>query len=83
MYFQKYVIETDSGKMVLALYKKTPLHAANFKKLIKTSYYKDLLFHRTIPEFVIQGGDPLSKNALKGDSLGHGDLGYTVPAEIC
>ncbi len=51
-------------------------------KLAKEHYYDSTLFHRCIPEFVIQGGDPKSKHAKPGEALGEGGLGYTVPAEI-
>ncbi len=76
------VMETSMGTMKLKLYEETPLHKANFLKLIKEKSYDSLLFHRVINEFMIQAGDPLSKRAKPGDSLGHGDLKYTVPAEF-
>lgn len=76
------LLETPYGNMKLKLYEETPLHKANFLKLVKDHFYDSLLFHRVIDEFMIQGGDPLSKHAKPGDSLGHGDAGYTVPAEI-
>lgn len=76
------IIETSFGKMKLKLYEETPLHKANFIKLVKTHFFDSLLFHRVINNFMIQGGDPLSKHAATGDSLGHGDNGYTVPAEF-
>lgn len=76
------VMETSMGTMKLKLYEETPLHKANFLKLIKEKSYDSLLFHRVINEFMIQAGDPLSKRAKLGDSLGHGDLKYTVPAEF-
>lgn len=76
------LLETPYGKMKLKLYEETPLHKANFLKLVSEGFYDSLLFHRVINEFMIQGGDHLSKRAKKGDSLGHGDIGYTVPAEI-
>lgn len=76
------IIETVFGTMKLKLYEETPLHKANFLKLAESGFYDSLLFHRVIPGFMIQGGDPLSKYAKKGDSLGHGDLKYTIPAEI-
>jgi peptidylprolyl isomerase len=76
------VIETRLGSMKLKLYEETPLHKSNFLKLAREHFYDSLLFHRVINFFMIQGGDPLSKRAKAGDSLGHGDLGYTVPAEI-
>lgn len=76
------VIETDFGNIKIKLYDETPLHRDNFKKLISDGFYKDLLFHRVIKGFMVQGGDPDSKNAAPGAALGNGDLGYTIPAEI-
>jgi cyclophilin family peptidyl-prolyl cis-trans isomerase len=78
----KMAIETDSGKIVLMLYDNTPLHRDNMVKLVREGFYDSTLFHRVIPAFMIQGGDPKSKNAQPGQMLGDGDLGYTVPAEI-
>jgi peptidyl-prolyl cis-trans isomerase B (cyclophilin B) len=79
---QRVVIETDSGKIVLALYNGTPQHRDNMIKLVKQGFYDSLLWHRVIPGFVIQGGDPDSKRAQSGARLGEGDVGYHVPAEI-
>lgn len=81
---QKYraIITTDYGKIELMLYDKTPKHRDNFAKLSKKHFYDGTLFHRVIPEFMIQGGDPNSKNAAKGAMLGDGDAGYTIPAEF-
>ena len=76
------LISTNYGSIKLKLYEETPLHKANFLKLVKDKFYNKTLFHRIIAGFMIQGGDPLSKVAKTGDSLGHGDLGYTIPAEI-
>jgi len=75
-------IKTEYGKIVLELYDNTPLNRDNMIKLAKKHYYDSTLFHRVIPEFVIQGGDPDSKHAKPGQELGNGDLGYRVPAEI-
>lgn len=75
-------IETEYGTIKLKLYNETPRHRDNFVKLTKEGFYTDLLFHRVIKGFMIQGGDPQSKNAEPGKQLGGGDLGYTVPAEI-
>lgn len=75
-------IETEFGNIKIKLYNETPLHRDNFIKLIKDGVYSDLLFHRVIQGFMIQGGDPDSKNAEPGKQLGSGDLGYTIPAEI-
>ncbi len=79
---QKVEIETSYGKIVLALYDNTPKHRDNMFKLIKQKFYDSTLFHRVIPNFVIQGGDPDSKHAAAGQALGEGDVGYRVPAEI-
>jgi cyclophilin family peptidyl-prolyl cis-trans isomerase len=78
----KIVIETEYGKIVLALYENTPKHRDNMMKLVKQKFYDSTLFHRVIPNFVIQGGDPDSKKAAPGQQLGEGDLSYKVPAEI-
>lgn len=75
-------IITNYGNIVIELYDGTPLHRDNFVKLVKQRYYDSLLFHRVIKGFVIQGGDPTSKNATDTATLGDGDLGYTIPAEI-
>lgn len=75
-------IETDSGTMVARLSDKTPLHRDNFVKLVKEGFYNGLLFHRVIPDFMIQGGDPDSKNAKPGAALGEGELPYTIKAEF-
>jgi cyclophilin family peptidyl-prolyl cis-trans isomerase len=76
------VINTSVGLIKIKLYEETPLHKANFLKLVKNKSFNKTLFHRVITAFMIQGGDPLSKKVKQGDSLGHGDLGYTIPAEI-
>lgn len=76
------VIETDFGDIELKLYDETPLHRDNFVKLVTDNFYDDLLFHRVIDKFMIQGGDPSSKNADSTTSLGSGDLGYTIPSEF-
>lgn len=75
-------IETEYGKIVLMLYDNTPKNTENMVKLAKEHFYDSTLFHRCIPQFVIQGGDPQSKNAKPGAMLGNGELGYKVPAEI-
>jgi cyclophilin family peptidyl-prolyl cis-trans isomerase len=76
------LIETNYGNMKLKLFEETPLHKANFLKLVNENIFDSLLFHRVINGFMIQGGDLLSKHAKPGDSLGHGDMGYTIPAEF-
>lgn len=78
----KVKIETDSGTIIVQLYDKTPLHRDNFVKLVKEGFYDSILFHRVINHFMIQGGDPNSKNAPSGIVLGEGGLSYTVPAEF-
>ena len=75
-------ITTDSGVMIIRLYDKTPKHRDNFIKLAKAHFFDSLLFHRVIQGFMIQGGDPLSKNSPPGTPLGMGDVGYTIPAEF-
>jgi len=76
------IIETSFGTMKAKLYDSTPKHKANFIKLIQSNYYDDLLFHRVMQGFMIQGGDPESKNAPQGAMLGSGGPGYTIDAEI-
>jgi len=76
------LIETAYGNMKIKLYEETPIHKANFIKLVKEHYFDSLLFHRVINTFMIQGGDHLSKRAMPGDSMGHGDIGYTLPPEF-
>lgn len=78
----KVKIETTKGNIIVELYNQTPLHRDNFIKLVKNGTYDGTLFHRVINHFMIQGGDPTSKNAKAGAALGEGDLGYTIPAEI-
>jgi peptidyl-prolyl cis-trans isomerase B (cyclophilin B) len=75
-------IKTRFGDMVAILYDETPQHKQNFIKLAKEHYYDSLLFHRVIPGFMIQGGDPQSKKSPKGARLGNGGPNYTIPAEI-
>ncbi|MBC8111276.1 MAG: peptidylprolyl isomerase [Verrucomicrobia bacterium] len=75
-------ITTDFGEAKLILYDQTPKHKANFIKLAQKKFYDGLLFHRIIEGFMIQGGDPTSKNATPEQSLGDGNVGYTVPAEF-
>jgi len=77
------VIETKFGKMVVEFYDvDAPKTVANFQKLTKEGFYNGTAFHRVIPNFMIQGGDPLSKQDPQGGSVGTGGPGYTVPAEI-
>lgn len=76
------LMSTSMGDMKVRLYNATPKHRDNFLKLITENFYDSLLFHRVIRNFMIQGGDPLSKNAAPNAMLGSGDNGYTVPAEF-
>lgn len=75
-------IETNFGTIKCRLYNETPKHRDNFVKLVEGGYYDSLLFHRVIKNFVIQGGDPDSKNAKKEVLLGDGGPGYNIPAEF-
>ena len=75
-------METNYGKIVLLLYNDTPRHRDNFIKLASDGVFDGLLFHRVIPKFMIQGGDPESKGAPHDMLLGSGTLGYNVPAEF-
>lgn len=77
-----YTIETEYGNMIVKLLETTPKHKANFIKLVNEGFYDSLLFHRVIKGSIIQGGDPTSKNAKPGQTLGSGDPGYMIPAEI-
>lgn len=79
---QKFIISTPYGEMSGILYNETPFHRDNFVQLVNQGYYNDLLFHRVISDFMIQGGDPDSKNAPKGKQLGQGGPGYTINAEF-
>lgn len=75
-------METTAGTMTILLYDNTPKHRDNFIKLAEEDFYKDLLFHRVIEGFMIQGGDPNSKGAQSGARLGSGGPGYQVDAEF-
>jgi peptidyl-prolyl cis-trans isomerase B (cyclophilin B) len=79
----KVKITTDMGVMIVKLYDATPKHRDNFIKLVSEGFYDSLLFHRIIREFMIQGGDPMSKNAEPGAMLGMGggDM-QRIPAEF-
>lgn len=78
----KVKIETEYGSIVLMLYDNTPLNTNNMVKMANEHFYDSTLFHRCIPQFMIQGGDPESKQAKPGQMLGNGGLGTTIPAEI-
>ena len=75
-------IKTTEGDIIIRLYDETPKHRDNFLKLVKEEYFNGTLFHRVIKDFMIQGGDPDSKNAPKGKMLGTGGPDYTIPAEF-
>ena len=75
-------LETTMGNITVALYNETPKHRDNFIKLVKEGVYDSALFHRVIKQFMIQAGDPDSKNASDTAMLGSGDVGYTIPAEF-
>ena len=78
----KIIIKTTEGDIIVALYDETPKHRDNFIKLAKEGYFDGTLFHRVIKDFMIQGGDPDSKDAPKGKMLGTGGPDYTIPAEF-
>lgn len=76
------VFETTAGNFTIMLYDETPIHRENFLKLVNEHYYDSIIFHRVISDFMIQTGDPNSKNAAQGQMLGNGGPGYTLPAEF-
>lgn len=76
------LIETDMGDIEVVLYNETPLHKENFIKLVEEGYYDGLLFHRVMDKFMIQGGDPNSRDARPNQRLGTGGPGYLIDAEI-
>lgn len=75
-------LSTSMGDVVVELFNDTPQHRDNFLKLVKDGFYDGVLFHRVIENFMVQTGDPDSKDAPAGVQLGSGDPGYTIPAEI-
>lgn len=76
------LMKTTFGDITIKLYNQTEYHKNNFIKLVKEKFYDSILFHRVIKDFMVQAGDPNSKNAAANQSLGNGGPGYTVPAEI-
>lgn len=75
-------LQTTAGTIKIKLYDETPKHKENFLKLLGQGYYNGLLFHRVISDFMIQTGDPNSRDARPGASLGNGGPNYTIPAEF-
>ena len=78
----KVLIKTSVGDITIKLYNETPQHRDNFIKLVNEHFYDSILFHRVIKDFMVQAGDPESKNAEKGVQLGAGGPGYNIPAEF-
>lgn len=78
----KVAVETSAGNFTVMLYGDTPKHRDNFVKLVKEGYYNGTLFHRVINEFMVQAGDPDSRNAKPGQQLGMGGPEYKIDAEI-
>ena len=78
----KILIKTSMGDITIKLYNETEYHKNNFIKLVNENFYDSLLFHRVIDGFMIQGGDPNSKDAAPGVALGSGGPGYTIPSEL-
>lgn len=76
------IISTTAGDITVRLFGDTPKHRDNFLKLAREGFYNGTLFHRVINEFMVQAGDPDSKNARPGQMLGAGDPGYTIEAEF-
>ena len=76
------LLQTNYGDITVRLSDSTPLHRDNFLKLVKVGFYDSVLFHRVIRNFMIQGGDPESKQAGAGQPLGSGGPPYKVPAEF-
>ena len=76
------LLETTKGYIRISLYDETPAHRDNFLRLTSEHFYDSLLFHRTIRGFMIQTGDPASRNAIPGQELGDSSVAYTLPAEI-
>ena len=76
------LISTDLGDIQVRLYDETPLHRDNIIGLATDGFYDGLMFHRVIKNFMVQGGDPESREAAPGTRLGSGGPGHTVPAEI-
>jgi peptidyl-prolyl cis-trans isomerase B (cyclophilin B) len=80
---KKATIETNRGTLVAELYdKEAPKTVENFEKLANSGFYDGVKFHRVIPDFVVQGGDPLSRDLKEGDPrIGTGGPGYKIKCE--
>lgn len=78
----QFLIETTLGNITVELFDDTPLHRDNFAKLVAEKYYDGVRFHRVIKDFMIQGGDPLSRDESKRAMHGTGGPNYRIPAEI-
>jgi len=79
---QRVLFETTMGNITIALYNETPRHRDNMIKLVKEGFYDGLLFHRVIAKFVVQAGDPASRNAEPGQLLGDSPEPYKIPCEV-
>jgi peptidyl-prolyl cis-trans isomerase B (cyclophilin B) len=80
---QTYTIETSLGNIKVKVFENTPLHKQNFEKLVAEQFYDSILFHRIIPQFMIQTGNGATKTVKVGERPSvDGDLGYTIPAEF-
>lgn len=75
-------ISTIYGRIIIGLYNETPMHRDHFIKLVQEAGFDSLLFHRVIPQLMIQGGDPRSKHAKSGEQLGISDSGKGIPMEL-
>lgn len=78
----KVLIKTNLGEITLKLYNETPIHRDNFVKLVNEGFYEGISFHRVIHQFMIQGGDPFTKDSTQQNNIGNGGPGYTLEAEI-
>lgn len=78
----KVLLKTTLGDITILLYGDTPRHRDNFVKLVREGHYDGVLFHRVINDFMVQTGDPSSKDAPKGKHLGGGDVPYELDAEF-
>lgn len=76
------LFKTTAGDFKVRLYNGTPIHRDNFVRLVEEHYYDSLLFHRVVRDFMVQAGDPESRNAERFSPLGNGGPGYTLPAEF-